>query len=94
MKAPLSPDRLRRSYDETNLKLKTTADLESGMKIIGQPRGVQAIEFGDAADRLDEIVDHAGVSQPGEYGLARDQVAGRDFGHLRFAMECDNRSHA
>jgi lon-related putative ATP-dependent protease len=46
MKAPLSPDRLRRSYDATNLKLKTTADLDSGMKIIGQPRGVQAIEFG------------------------------------------------
>ena len=46
MKAPLAPDRLRRSYDETNLKLRTTADLDSGMKIIGQPRGVQAIEFG------------------------------------------------
>jgi lon-related putative ATP-dependent protease len=50
MKAPLSPDRLRRSYDATNLKLKTTADLDSGMKIIGQPRGVQAIEFGIKMD--------------------------------------------
>ena len=46
MKAALNPDKLRRSYDADNLKLKTTADIEEGTKIIGQPRGVQAIDFG------------------------------------------------
>ncbi len=46
MKAPLSADKLRRSYDADNLKLKTTADIGGVTKIIGQPRGVQAIEFG------------------------------------------------
>jgi hypothetical protein len=46
MKAPLNPDKLRRSYDADNLKLKTTADAEERTKIIGQPRGVQAIDFG------------------------------------------------
>jgi lon-related putative ATP-dependent protease len=46
MKAPLNPDKLRRSYDADNLELKTTADAEEGTKIIGQPRGVQAIGFG------------------------------------------------
>ncbi|UCG24694.1 MAG: AAA family ATPase, partial [Chloroflexota bacterium] len=46
MKAPLSTGNLRRSYDADNLKLKTTADISGVTKIIGQPRGVQAIEFG------------------------------------------------
>jgi lon-related putative ATP-dependent protease len=42
----LSARRLRRSYDAKNLKIKTTAEIETGTSIIGQPRGVQAIEFG------------------------------------------------
>lgn len=46
MKPALNPDKLRRSYDAGNLKLETTADIEEGTKIIGQPRGVQAIGFG------------------------------------------------
>ncbi len=46
MKAALKPDKLRRSYDEQNLKLTTTADIDGETKIIGQPRGVQAIAFG------------------------------------------------
>jgi lon-related putative ATP-dependent protease len=37
---------LRRSFDRSNLTLKTTAELSSGTNIIGQPRGVQAIDFG------------------------------------------------
>ncbi len=46
MTEPLSAEKLRRSYDKSNLKLKSTADIEPGTGIIGQPRGVQAIEFG------------------------------------------------
>lgn len=46
MPSPLTPDKLRRSFDKANLKLKSTADIEPGTSIIGQPRGVQAIEFG------------------------------------------------
>ena len=46
MTASLPPEKLRRSYDKANLELKTTADLSPGTHIIGQPRGVQAIEFG------------------------------------------------
>jgi len=46
MTAPLSVQQLRRSYDKANLKLKSTADLEPSTGIIGQPRGVRAIEFG------------------------------------------------
>ena len=46
MPATLLPEQLRRSYDKSNLKLKTTADLKPGTSIIGQPRGVQAIDFG------------------------------------------------
>ena len=42
----LSARRLRRSYDAKNLKIKTTAEIKTGTSIIGQPRGVQAIEFG------------------------------------------------
>jgi len=46
MPATLSPEKLRRSYDKSNLKLKTTAELTPATNIIGQPRGVQAIDFG------------------------------------------------
>jgi lon-related putative ATP-dependent protease len=46
MTAALPPEKLRRSYDKTNLELNTTADLPPGTHIIGQPRGVQAIDFG------------------------------------------------
>ncbi len=46
MTASLPPEKLRRSFDEANLQLKTTADLSPGTNIIGQPRGVQAIDFG------------------------------------------------
>jgi lon-related putative ATP-dependent protease len=46
MPSPLAADKLRRSFDKANLKLKSTADIEPGTSIIGQPRGVQAIEFG------------------------------------------------
>jgi lon-related putative ATP-dependent protease len=42
----VSPDKLRRSFDRANLKLRSTADLAPATNIIGQPRGVQAIEFG------------------------------------------------
>jgi len=46
MKSAISSDKLRRSYDADNLKLETTADVDESTKIIGQPRGVQAIGFG------------------------------------------------
>jgi lon-related putative ATP-dependent protease len=42
----LGPGRLRRSYDPAILNFKTTADIEPASTIIGQPRGVRAIEFG------------------------------------------------
>jgi Cdc6-like AAA superfamily ATPase len=46
MPATLPPERLRRSFDRPNLTFKTTAELSPGTNIIGQPRGVQAIDFG------------------------------------------------
>ncbi|MGD2079135.1 MAG: ATP-binding protein, partial [Chloroflexota bacterium] len=46
MKAALKPDELRRSCNADALALTTTADIDEGTKIIGQPRGVQAIAFG------------------------------------------------
>lgn len=42
----LKPEQLRRSYDFTDSSFQTTAEMPSGTNIIGQPRGVQAIEFG------------------------------------------------
>lgn len=46
MVKPLASDKLRRSYDASNLKIKSTAEVDAASNIIGQPRGVQAIEFG------------------------------------------------
>ena len=46
MTTKLKPDQLRRSYDPVMLAFETTADVEPATSIIGQPRGVQAIEFG------------------------------------------------
>ena len=46
MPTELTPDRLRRSYDPTMLTFATTADVQPATSIIGQPRGVRAIEFG------------------------------------------------
>ncbi len=46
MSLTVPPEKLRRSYDEANLKFQSTADLQPATNIIGQPRGVQAIEFG------------------------------------------------
>jgi lon-related putative ATP-dependent protease len=46
MKAALTPDKLRRSCDAQSLNIKTTADVDGGTRIIGQPRGVKAIVFG------------------------------------------------
>jgi len=45
MKA-LSPDQLRYSIDPNNFEFETTADIEASTRIIGQPRGTRAIEFG------------------------------------------------
>lgn len=42
----LTPAELRRQTDPATLKFKTTADLQPGTHIIGQPRGTRAIEFG------------------------------------------------
>ena len=42
----LNPEQLRRSYDAASLQFKTTAEVLPATRIIGQPRGVKAIEFG------------------------------------------------
>ncbi len=42
----LTPDELRREADTSHLKFETTRDLRLVREIIGQPRGVRAIEFG------------------------------------------------
>jgi lon-related putative ATP-dependent protease len=42
----LSPEQLRRACSVEHFNFKTTADLSPERKIIGQPRGVRAIEFG------------------------------------------------
>lgn len=46
MSFALHPDQLRRSYDPAGLGFATTAEVEPATRIIGQPRGVKAIEFG------------------------------------------------
>ncbi len=46
MSTELSPNQLRRSYDPSMLSFETTAEVEPATSIIGQPRGVRAIEFG------------------------------------------------
>jgi lon-related putative ATP-dependent protease len=46
MSLTLKPEQLRRSYDASNLEFATTAEVSSATSIIGQPRGVKAIEFG------------------------------------------------
>ena len=46
MTTELEPGQLRRSYDPAMLTFETTADVEPATTIIGQPRGVRAIEFG------------------------------------------------
>ena len=46
MPIPLKPEQLRRSYDAGKEEYETTAELKPASSIIGQPRGVQAIEFG------------------------------------------------
>ena len=42
----LPPDRLRRACSVTHFKFQTTEELPFSSDIIGQPRGVRAIEFG------------------------------------------------
>ncbi len=42
----LQPEQLRRSYDASSLQFTTTAEVLPATRIIGQPRGVKAIEFG------------------------------------------------
>ncbi len=44
--AKLNPAQLRNTFDSPELKFKTSADLKPCSTIIGQPRGVMAIEFG------------------------------------------------
>ncbi len=46
MSFALSPDQLRRSYDPASLNFQTTAEVAPATRIIGQPRGVKAIDFG------------------------------------------------
>jgi lon-related putative ATP-dependent protease len=46
MPTELQPGQLRRSYDPAILNFETTADVAPATSIIGQPRGVRAIEFG------------------------------------------------
>ena len=46
MPTELQPDKLRRSYDPAMLSFETTAGVAPATSIIGQPRGVRAIEFG------------------------------------------------
>ncbi|MFN2256754.1 MAG: Lon-like protease helical domain-containing protein, partial [Candidatus Promineifilaceae bacterium] len=46
MTTELNPGQLRRSYDPAILNFETTADVAPATTIIGQPRGVRAIEFG------------------------------------------------
>lgn len=46
MPSAMKPEQLRRSYDLSKVTFETTAELSSATSIIGQPRGVQAIEFG------------------------------------------------
>lgn len=43
---PLKPAQLRRVCKDTHFKFKTTADIDVERTIIGQPRGIRAIEFG------------------------------------------------
>jgi lon-related putative ATP-dependent protease len=42
----LQPGQLRRFYDPSTLNFQTTDDVKAATRIIGQPRGVRAIEFG------------------------------------------------
>jgi len=46
MPSPLRPEQLRRSFNASSMNFATTAELSSATSIIGQPRGVKAIEFG------------------------------------------------
>ncbi len=46
MSLALTPDQLRYSFDCSTIQCTTTADLVAPTTIIGQPRGVKAIEFG------------------------------------------------
>ncbi|UCC54669.1 MAG: AAA family ATPase [Anaerolineaceae bacterium] len=46
MPSPLRPEQLRRSFDASSMKFETTAELSPATSIIGQPRGVKAIDFG------------------------------------------------
>ena len=46
MSFALSPEQLRRSYDPASLNFQTTAEVAAATRIIGQPRGVKAIDFG------------------------------------------------
>jgi lon-related putative ATP-dependent protease len=46
MISELQPGQLRRSYNPESLNFQTTDDVQAATRIIGQPRGVRAIEFG------------------------------------------------
>ncbi|MBI3243753.1 MAG: AAA family ATPase [Chloroflexi bacterium] len=47
---PLTPSQLRRVCDPASFNFETTADLPVSSDIIGQPRGLKAIEFGIGID--------------------------------------------
>ena len=46
MPSPLKPEQLRRTYNAADVDYESTAELSPASRIIGQPRGVSAIEFG------------------------------------------------
>jgi predicted ATP-dependent protease len=69
---PLSPSQLRRVCDPNSFNFETTADLPIQSDIIGQPRGIRAIEFG-----IDIDSPGYNIFVLGEEGTGRTTAIGR-----------------
>ncbi|HKX17912.1 MAG TPA: ATP-binding protein, partial [bacterium] len=72
----LDPDSLRRSADAASLGFKTTAELQSdvGIRLVGQPRAVQALDFGLRVDQPGYNIFISGPAGTGRMTYARTAV--------------------
>lgn len=72
----LGPDALRRTCDAASLGFKTTAELQSDVspRLVGQPRAVQALDFGMRIDQPGYNIFISGPSGTGRMTFARTAV--------------------
>lgn len=70
----LAPEQLRRRVDPGSLPFETTAEVEPLVGTVGQPRAIDAIEFGLQVETPDHNLYAAGLPGSGRATTVRDYV--------------------